>query len=173
MAFSISGMLLDFGGIGKGLALDVAAEVIKNYGVSSAILHAGTSTVLAIGTPPGASGWTVRIRNPYNTSEYIDEVCLKDESLSTSASYEKWFELDGKKYCHIVDPRTGLPVEGMVSATAIVSSGTLSDALSTEFFVMGAEETQKYCKEHPDVRAILVPHNGSELKPRRIGFDAP
>lgn len=173
VAFSVPGMHLDFGGIGKGLALDVAAEVIKNYGVSSAILHAGTSTVLAIGTPPGASGWTVRIRNPYNTSEYIDEVCLKDESLSTSASYEKWFELDGKKYCHIVDPRTGLPVEGMVSATAIVSSGTLSDALSTAFFVMGAEETQKYCKEHPDVRAILVPHNGSELKPRRIGFDAP
>lgn len=173
VSFSVPGMHLDFGGIGKGLALDAAAEVIRNYGVSSAILHAGTSTVLAIGAPPGTFGWTVRIRNPYNTTEYIDEVCLKDESLSTSASYEKWFELDGKKYCHIVDPRTGLPVEGMISATAIVSSGTLSDALSTAFFVMGAEETQKYCNEHPGVRAILVPHSGSELKPRRIGFDAP
>ncbi len=173
VAFSMPGMYLDFGGIGKGLALDIAAEVIRSYGVSSAVLHAGTSTVLAIGAPPGAAGWTVRIRNPYNTSEYIDEVCLKDESLSTSASYEKWFELEGKKYCHIVDPRTGLAVEGMVSATAIVSSGTQSDALSTAFFVMGVDETRKYCNEHPGVRAILVPHSGSELKPRRIGFDAP
>lgn len=173
VAFSQENMHLDFGGIGKGLALDVAAEVIRGYGVSSAVLHAGTSTVLAIGAPPGEPGWTVRIRNPYNTSEYIDEVSLRDESLSTSASYEKWFELEGKRYCHIFDPRTGLPVEGMVSATAIVPSGTLSDALSTAFFVMGVEETRMYCSEHPDVRAILVPHKGDELEPRRIGFDAP
>ncbi|HOD49481.1 MAG TPA: FAD:protein FMN transferase [Candidatus Hydrogenedentes bacterium] len=173
VAFSEKGMHLDFGGIGKGLALEVAAEVIRSYGVSSGILHGGTSSVLAIGAPPGEPGWTVRIRNPYNTNKYIDEVCLKDESLSTSASYEKWFELEGKKYCHIFDPRTGLPVEGMVSATAIVPSGTLSDALSTAFFVMGVEKTREYCREHPGVRAILVPHTGGELEPRRIGFDAP
>jgi thiamine biosynthesis lipoprotein len=173
VAFSQDGIHLDFGGIGKGLALDVAAEVLRSYGVTSAVLHAGTSTVLAIGAPPGEPGWTVRIRNPYNTDAYIDEVFLKDESLSTSASYEKWFELDGKKYCHIFDPRTGRPVEGMVSATAIVPSGTLSDGLSTAFFVMGVEGTRTYCSEHPEVRAILVPHTGDELKPRRIGFDAP
>ncbi|MEA3365265.1 MAG: FAD:protein FMN transferase [Candidatus Hydrogenedentes bacterium] len=170
VSFSHEDMHLDFGGIGKGLALDVAAEVIRNYGVSSGILHAGTSTVLAIGTPPGEAKWTVRIRNPYNTNEYVDEVFLEDESLSTSASYEKWFEIDGKKYCHIFDPRSGLPVEGMVSATAIVPSGTVSDALSTAFFVMGVKETQKYCSRHPDVRAILVPDTGGEPEPRRIGF---
>lgn len=173
VSFSQENMHLDFGGIGKGLALDVAAEVIRNYGVSSGMLHAGTSTVLTIGTPPGEAKWTVRIRNPYNTSEYIDEVFLEDESLSTSASYEKWFELDGKKYCHIFDPRSGMPVEGMVSATAIAPSGTVSDALSTAFFVMGVEQTRTYCSRHPDVRAILVPGTGGELEPRRIGFDAP
>ncbi|MFO7975793.1 MAG: FAD:protein FMN transferase [Candidatus Hydrogenedentota bacterium] len=172
VAFSEKDMHLDFGAIGKGLALEVAAQVIRNYGVSSGILHAGTSTVLAIGTPPGEAKWTVRIRNPYNTSEFIDEVFLEDESLSTSANYEKWFEIDGKKYCHIFDPRTGMPVEGIVSATAIVPSGTVSDALSTAFFVMGVEETRKYCSQHPDVRAILVPDTGDELEARRIGFDA-
>lgn len=171
VAFSKEGVRLDFGGIAKGLAVDEAAKVLKEQGVTCAILHGGTSTVLAIGAPPGDAGWTVRIRDPYNKEEYIDEVVLRDESLSTSGSYEKFFELDGKVYCHIFDPRTGRPVEGMLSATAIAPSGMSSDALSTAFFVMGAEKTRDYCRAHPEIRAILVPvPESGKPEPLRINF---
>lgn len=172
VALEREGMMIDLGGIGKGLALDYAAEVMRRYGVSSALLHAGTSTVLAIGAPPDAPGWTVRVRDPYNKEGVVDEVLLNDEALSTSAGYEKWFELDGKKYCHIFDPRTGMPVEGMVSTTAVAPTGALSDALSTAFFVMGVERTEQYCREHPEVRAVLVPESEGPLESRRIGFGA-
>ncbi|MCP4644696.1 MAG: FAD:protein FMN transferase [bacterium] len=171
--FLVDGMMLDFGGIGKGLALDKAAQVLRNYGVTRGILHVGTSTVLAIGAPPGESGWTVRIRDPYNNERYIDEVILKDESLSTSGSYEKFFELDGKEYCHIFDPRTGNPVQGTLSVTAIAKDGTTSDALSTSFFVMGEDKARDYCQQHPEVRAVFVPIPvDSEPEARRIEFPA-
>jgi len=173
VTFAKPGVLLDFGGIGKGLALDRAAEVLRQYGVTRAILHAGTSTVVVIGTPPGQSGWTVRIRNPYNENEHIDEVVLVSASLSTSGAYEKFFEIECKKYCHIFDPRTGRPVEGMLSASAIAPSGVESDALSTSFFVLGEEGTRSYCRAHPGVGAILVPIAEDGVpKPIRINLDS-
>lgn len=170
--FTCSGMRLDFGGIGKGLALDRAAQILKQQGVKRALLHAGTSTVVGLGKPPEASGWTVRIRSPYNEStEHVDEVQISNESLSTSSSSEQFMELDGKKYSHIFDPRTGMPVEQeILSATAIAATGAQSDALSTAFFVMGLEKTRSYCKAHPEVRAILVVPDGDGLKPVRINF---
>jgi thiamine biosynthesis lipoprotein len=171
--FKMDGIMLDFGGIGKGLALDRAAQALRDYGVTSAVLHAGTSSVVAIGAPPGEAGWTVRIRNPYNQEEYIDEVVLRDESLSTSGSYEKFFELDGKKYCHIFDPRTGRPVEGILSATVLAETGTMTDALSTAFFVMGEDTVRDYCGDHPEIRAVIVPMpDDDKPEPRRINFAA-
>lgn len=173
VAFTKPGIRIDFGGIGKGLALDVAARMLRDNGVTAAILHGGTSSVYAMGAPPGAAGWTVRIRDPYNGGEWVDEVVLRDECLSTSGSYEKFFELDGKKYCHIFDPRTGTPVEGMLSATAIAPGGTESDALSTAFFVMGLKKTEDYCRNHPGLRAVLVPLPvDGDPKPVRVGFPA-
>ena len=172
--FEREGMRLDFGGIGKGLALDYAAEVLRQQGVKSALLHAGTSTVVAMGAPPGEPGWTVRIRSPYNkTRAYLDEVRISDESLSTSSGAERFFEIEGKKYCHIFDPRTGKPVEGVLSATAIAPTGLESDALSTAFFVMGKEETEAYCKARPETRAIVVILEDGEPKPVRINFAGP
>lgn len=174
VAYDKEGMRIDFGGIGKGLALDVAARVLRDNGVTAALLHGGTSSVYALGAPPGQPGWTVRIRDPYNGGEWVEEVILRDESLSTSGSYEKFFELDGKKYCHIFDPRTGKPVEGMLSATAIASSGMESDALSTAFFVMGQEKTEAFCREHPEVRAVMVPMpEDGDPKPVRVNFERP
>ena len=169
--FPREGLRLDFGGIAKGLALDEAAQVLEKYGITTAILHGGTSSVLAIGCPPGEAGWTVRIRDPYNNNGNIDELVLCNEALSTSGSYEKFFELGGKEYCHVFDPRTGRPVEGMLSATAIAKSGTISDALSTAFFVMGLDETRAYCEKHPDIRAVLIPEPESGTpQPRRVNF---
>lgn len=172
VSFSRPGMLLDFGGIGKGLALDHAARAIRAHGVTAAVLNAGTSSIVAVGTPPNEPGWTVRIRNPYADTPCLEEVVLRDESLSTSGSYEKFFTIGGKKYCHIFDPRTGMPVDGMLSSTAITSTGTETDALSTAFFVMGVEKVRAYCASHKGVRAILVPlAEAGTLRAIRIGFE--
>lgn len=169
--YSAPGMRIDFGGIGKGLALDRAAYVLREQGVNSAILHAGTSTVVVVGAPPDKADWTVRLRSPYNErSEHLDEVLIRNESLSTSSGSEKYFELEGQRYCHIFDPRTGRPVEGVLSVTAIAPTGMESDALSTAFFVMGLEKTKAYCKAHPAVRAVFVVSDGGALKPVRINF---
>lgn len=166
------GVHLDFGGIAKGLALDQAARVLRDAGIGSALISGGTSSLLAIGVPPGEDGWTVAIKNPYNQGVGVDEILLKDGSLSTSGSYEKFFRIEGREYCHIFDPKTGQPVEGMLSATALAPTGMESDALSTAFFVMGEERTREYCGIHPDIRAILVPMpERGEPKAVRINFD--
>ncbi len=170
ISFSQEGVRLDFGGIGKGLALDRALGVLKRHGVKAAALSAGTSSIVVLGAPPHEGAWKVRIRNPYNDQKSLDEVFLRDQALSTSGSYEKFFELNGKKYCHIFDPHTGRPVEGMLSVTVIGPSGMETDALGTAFFVLGPEKVRRYCEVHPGLQVILLPEaEESALRPLRIG----
>jgi len=157
VSYGKQGVMIDFGGIAKGLALDRAAEVLAQYGITSALLNGGRSTVVAIGTPPGKAGWTVRIRNPYNIEESVDELVLRDACFSSSSNYERTFEVAGEQYGHIFDPRTGWPVDELAVAAAIAPSGALSDALSTAFFVLGEAGTRQYCDEHPEVGAVLAP----------------
>lgn len=151
-------MRIDFGGIGKGLALDYAAAVLRENGIKSARINIGTSTIIAIGSPPDKPCWTVDIRSPYNTAEdmYIASIDIRDESLSTSSRTERYVEINGRRYGHIIDPRTGMPAEGVLSATALAPTGLDSDALSTSFYILGIEGTRKYCELHPEVRAMLV-----------------
>jgi len=144
--------------------------VLKRHGVKAAVLSAGTSSIVVLGAPPHQGAWKVRIRNPYNDRKSLEEVFLRDQALSTSGSYEKFLELNGKKYCHILDPHTGRPVEGMLSVTVIGPSGMETDALSTAFFVMGPEKVRRYCEAHPGLQVILVPEAEEDaLRPLRIG----
>ncbi len=156
-------MRVDFGGIAKGVALDRAAVILKEQGVKSARLSIGTSTIVALGAPPGATGWTVDLRSPYNSNDdaHFATVEIRDESLSTSSGAERYVNIGGKRYSHILDPRTGMPaVTEVRSATVIAPTGTESDALSTAFFVMGLDATRAYCEQHPHVRAILLIESG-------------
>lgn len=155
--FERSGLSLDFGGIAKGLALDRMAVVLAENGVKTALLNAGTSSLVALGAPPGEVGWTVTIDSPYNTesAEPIATLQICDESLSTSSNARRYLDIGGKHYSHIFDPKTGMPASGIASATAIAPTGVESDALSTAFFVMGVEGVRAYCAAHPKVRAIL------------------
>ena len=155
--FRKAGVQLDFGGIGKGFALDRAAEILREFDVTSALLHGGKSTVLAIGTPPGRDWWTVDIRHPYNAESVIERIRLRDASVSTSGCYGDLLEVDGQKICNIFDPRNGLPVTGTLSATAVCPTATESDALSTAFLVLGLEGTKRYCGRHATVSAMVVP----------------
>jgi len=162
VSFAAAGMKLDLGGIGKGYAIDRAAAVLREAGVTAALLLSGTSSIVAIGAPPGQEAWTVNIRDPKDAHKSAGQVMLKDASLSASGSYEKFFKADGKTYSHIFDPRTGYPVQGVLSVTVVGSSGTETDALSTSLFVLGKEESAYYLRKHPGIRALYCTEAGCE-----------
>jgi len=138
--FDRAGVELDPGGIGKGYAVDRMVEVLKKKGVTTALVAGSGSSIYGMGAPPSESrGWRVEIKNPWDTSKTSAEVFLKDMSMSTSGSYEKFFRAEGKTYAHIMDPRTGFPAQGSVSVS-VVSPKTLdSEAWAKPYFVNGRQ----------------------------------
>jgi len=154
--FTVDGMELDLGGIGKGYAADRVARQFRNAGVKAAMVDAGSSTICVIGAPPGKKGWLVRVHEPGRRSLAISTVLLKDQGLSTSGSYEKFFQLNGRTYCHIMDPRTGEPVEGVLQATVIGADGTTTEALSKPVFVLGAAKGAKFLANVPGTAGFWV-----------------
>jgi thiamine biosynthesis lipoprotein len=162
VTFDVPGMELDLGGIGKGYAVDRVVDILREAGVKSAVVDAGSSTLYALGAPPGKDGWKVIVPRPGDRSRAVAQVVLRDNSLSTSGSYEKFFRLNGKTYCHIMDPRTGEPVQGMLQTTVIASTGTASDALSTTMFVMGPAAGAKLLESTPNTSAIWIMSSTNE-----------
>ena len=158
--FGLSQMEVNLGGIGKGYALDRAGELLQNAGVERFLLHGGQSSVIAAGNRNGDelsdSGWSVGIRHPQRPDRRLIEVRLQNRALGTSGAANQYFHHHGKRYGHVLDPRTGWPVEGLLSATAITSGAADADALSTAFHVMGLKQTAEYCAQRPDVAAILI-----------------
>jgi thiamine biosynthesis lipoprotein len=106
--FEQPGMRVDFGGIGKGWGIDRATEVLRRNGIERALISAGTSSVYAMGAPPGEPAWKIAVRHPLREDAVLAVVSLRDESLSTSASYEQDDEIAGRPFSHILDPHTGL-----------------------------------------------------------------
>jgi thiamine biosynthesis lipoprotein len=138
--FLAAGIELDPGGVGKGYAVDRAVRVLRAKQVGAALLSAGSSTIYALGAPPGEPGWKVRVPSACKGDETISTAILQDISLSTANLSEKNFVHDGHFYGAIMDPRTLRPVEGMLQVTVISPSATDSDALSNALFVSGPED---------------------------------
>src|SRR5207248_2554798 len=155
------GMEIDLGGIGKGYAVDRMVEMLRNAGVQSALVDAGSSTLFAMGAPPGAAGWKVLVPKPGDRAHTISTVFLRDESLSTSGSYEKFFRLEGRTYCHIMDPRTGRPVQQMLQTSVIAPTATITDALSTTLFVLGPAAGERLLTTEPQAQALWVKPKGN------------
>ena len=153
--FERAGMEIDLGAIAKGYAVDQAVEILRSRGIQSALVSSGTSSIYALGSPPGECGWRVSIRSPYDPKKAADVVWLRNYSLSTSGNYEKFFRIGGKLYCHIMDPHTGRPVEGMLATAALAARAVETDGISTAFFVMGMEGTRKYLAARPNLVGIL------------------
>ncbi len=154
--FAASGVELDLGAIGKGYAVDRAVKVLREAGVKAALVDAGSSTLYAMNAPPGKSGWTVHVPKSGDRSQTISTVALRNESLSTSGSYEKFFQLGGRRYCHVMDPRTGAPVQGVLQATLIAPDSTTTDALSNAMFVMGPEAGGKLLATVSGARGVWI-----------------
>jgi FAD:protein FMN transferase len=135
--FAKNGLEIDPGGIGKGYAVDRMAEILRRGGIKSALINAGGSSMLAIGNPPGESGWEVKIRDPRDSRKTIHDLRLKDQSMATSGSYEKFFTVRRKTYSHIMDPRTGYPAQGMFSVSVIAPRGIDSEAWTKPVYING------------------------------------
>jgi thiamine biosynthesis lipoprotein len=164
--FQKPGLELNLGSIGKGYALDRAAELMAAAGIDDFLWHGGQSSVLARGNSAGSRqrGWTIGIRDPVRSDRRLAEINLRDRALSTSGSGVQFFRHRGKRYGHILDPRTGWPAEGMFSATVLAPSAAEADALSTAFYVMGVERALAYCQSHPGVGTLLVYPSARESK---------
>jgi FAD:protein FMN transferase len=147
------GVELDPGGIGKGYAVDRMIVRIKEFKITSALVSAGGSSIYGLGTPPGDKGWKVKIRHPREWTETIEEVYLKDQSMSTSGDYEKFFEAEEKVYSHIMDPRTGYPAPGVLSVSVVADKAIDSEAWTKPFFILGRGWAAKH-KPH-GLRAFM------------------
>jgi len=153
--FDATGMELDLGGIAKGYAVDQAAEMMRFDGVTAALISSGTSSIYALGSPPGERGWKITVRDPFHADKSADVFRLQNFALSTSGNYEKFFKINGKIYCHIMDPHTGWPVQNMLSTVAAVPTGIETEALTKIFFVGGVEKSRQYLATHPNAIGIL------------------
>lgn len=152
------GLELNFGAIGKGYALDRAAALLaRDWGIRSALLHAGGSSVFALGTPPSdPRGWPIAVRHPSEPDRTLATVRLCDEGFGTSAATFQFFEYNGKKLGHLLDPRIGWPASGTASASCVAPTAAEADARSTAFFVLGASAAEEQCRSRPDLAAILL-----------------
>ena len=226
VAFDRQGVELNFGAIGKGIALDAAARIMEARGETDFLLQGGKSGVVARGgrvndfspsslatalgvdsisgseyeeeedseideesgfarraarpsralsdavelltpsvfqgsdapfrAPSGELGWTIGVAHPFAPTRRIGEIWLKDRALATSGSTHQFFRSGGKRYSHVIDPRTGRPADAAASTTVAAPTATEADALSTAFFVLGVEKSREYCARHPEIGALFT-----------------
>jgi thiamine biosynthesis lipoprotein len=159
--FTQAGVRIDLGGIGKGHAVDRGIAILKSLGVTHALVTAGGDSRI-IGDRFGKP-WIIGIRHPDDKSKVIAKIPLEDTAISTSGDYERYFDEDGKRYHHIIDPRTGHSASKVRSATILANTATRTDGLSKTAFVLGPEEAMKLYNRLGDVDAILVTLEGKVL----------
>ncbi|MCI0357860.1 MAG: FAD:protein FMN transferase, partial [Planctomycetaceae bacterium] len=201
--FQQPGMELNLGAIGKGHALDRAAEVLTTAGIRDFCVHGGNSSVLARGFRISDfrfqiseeqsessfsqseiqnlkseidAGWSIALRHPLKPEVRLAEFRLVDQALGTSGSGTQFFHYRGKRYGHILDPRTGWPADKVLSATVIAPTAEQADALSTALYVMGLEAAREFLAARPEIAALLVTSGAkagmTELHPINLADDA-
>lgn len=144
------GMEIDLGGIAKGYTSGRVMEVMKSYGIKSAVINLGGNAHV-LGNKTDGSQWKVGIQDPEDENGYLGGVNVTDKAIITSGGYERYFvdEDTGVKYHHIIDPKTGYSANnGLISVTIVSADSTLADGLSTSLFVLGTQDAISYCKEH-------------------------
>jgi len=179
--FLKEGVQLNLGSLGKGYALDRCSQKLMEAGVDDFLIHGGGSSVTAHGSRATAQGklpaephrgWTVGVVHPLRGTRRLAEVRLRDRALATSGSRAQSFVYKGQRFGHILDPRTGWPAEGLLSATVVAPSAALADGLATAFYVLGPQRSLEYCRSRPEIAAVLVcpvRHSGG-LELKTVGF---
>ncbi len=154
----LKGMRIGFGAIGKGYAADKAKKLLQEQGVVGGIINA-SGDLNAWGTQANGKNWMVAITNPLNKKKAFSWLPVINSAVVTSGNYEKYVEFNGKRYTHIIDPRTGYPVSGLSSVTIFTKSAELADALATSVFVMGVETGLDFINQLKDIDCIIVDSN--------------
>ncbi len=142
--FDQPGFNIDPGGIGKGYAVDRMADILRSAGIQNALVSAAGSSIYCLGHPPREAGWRIDIQDPRDDRRHAAEAVLKNESISTSGSSEKFFVADGKVWSHIMDPRTGYPAQGVLSVSVIAPRTLDTEAWTKPYFVNGRKWTEAH-----------------------------
>ena len=187
--FSREGVMLDLGAIGKGYAIEQAAELLRDAGVSSALVHGGTSTIYALGHPPELEAWQIAITHPETGASQLANthkseqknrleaanatavVSLTDEAMSVSAVWGKCFQSGGETYGHIIDPRNGRPASHGVLAAVVLASATETDALSTALLTVGPEGHDVIAGLRGGMRTLVSGKSGEQLCYKSNGIE--
>lgn len=186
--FARPGVMLDLGAIGKGYAVERATDILRQDGVTSALVHGGTSTVFGLGHPPEAESWRVAVESPRQGMEagragipaatqgqrrpgqLLATVPLGDQAMSVSAVWGRSFEAEGRIFGHVLDPRTGGPVSGALLAAVVLPSATETDALSTALLVLGAEGHEQIAGLRSGMKTLLVVAEGEAFRVEANGL---
>jgi thiamine biosynthesis lipoprotein len=153
------GMRISLGGIAKGYAVDRAVEVLRESGIQGGIVSAG-GDLKAFGKREDGGPWKVGVRNPRDPSKNISVIPVSNLAVATSGDYERYRVVGGRRYHHIIDPRTGYPSRGCMSVTVVTEQALEADALATAVFVLGPERGRALLEKLPDVEGILVDGDG-------------
>lgn len=156
VGFKQAGVRLDFGAYGKGYAIERAIDSLKENGVASALLHGGTSSTAVIGRPPAQAGWRIQLSEPFKLNEQFITVDLVGEALSVSATHGKAFTADGRTYGHVIDPRTGRPVNRALAAAVAGQSASTCEVLSTALLVLGPAWLDEMTERFVGYRAAVA-----------------
>ena len=149
------GMRIGFGGIGKGYAADKAKQILQNLGIKSGIVNAA-GDLITWGEQLNGSAWTIGIADPEQSSRPFSSLNISNMAIATSGNYEKFVIIDGKRYSHTIDPKTGLPVSGIKSVSIICPSAELADALATPVVVMGVKVGLNLINQLKHVECVII-----------------
>jgi thiamine biosynthesis lipoprotein len=149
-------MEIDLGAIAKGYGVDKAVEELKKAGITAALVNL-SGNIYAMGKPPDKPEWEVGVKDPKSKEEITGVISLKDKAISTSGNYENYFIIDGKRYGHLIDPKTGHPIDNkLLSVTVVAANAMATDALSTAIFILGKEVGKALIEKLDNVDAIII-----------------
>ena len=164
------GMKIGFGAIGKGYAADRVKALLQTQGVKAGIVNA-SGDMSAWGTQPDGSAWQIALVNPMNKNKVFSWFSLHNTAVVTSGDYERYLLMEGKRYGHIINPKTGYPSQGVVSCTVFAPKAELADALATALFVMGEEAGIDLVNQLPNVDALMITDDGEIITSQNITVD--
>lgn len=150
---------VSFGSIGKAYAAQRAAEKMKSRGVEHILVNAA-GDLYVFGNPPGKDCWRIGLQNPFRRRKTLQSVCVKDEAILTSGDYEKFVFINGKRYGHIINPKTGMPSTQNVSVTVKGKNAELANFLSTTLMLLDRKQAKALAKQYPDYKIWLVQSDG-------------
>ena len=157
------GMKIGFGSIGKGYAADKTRDLMKSMGVKAGIIDA-SGDISTWGNQPDGKPWAIGINNPFNDHKMAAILYFKENAVTTSGSYEKYAEIHGKRYSHIMNPKTGYPSTGLTSVTITGPNATMANGFSTSVMVLGEKDGLKLLKPFPEYHYLLITDKGKIIK---------